>query len=176
MGSRDNQINGITDILTHITMRNFFEDIDSVEYIPDGKHLHFYVTNRCNLRCNHCYMSSDQPLPNSELSTADRIKVIEQFAILYPKGQITFTGGEALASRDIYLLLEKAKSLGLRSQLYSNGILINRNNISKIVSLVDTLQISLDGATEEINNSIRRSRHIQENNQGDSSSKFLCKR
>src|ERR1035438_6571726 len=48
----------LRELLTHVVLRNFFEDAQTATFLPDGQVLHFYLTNRCNLRCVHCYMSS----------------------------------------------------------------------------------------------------------------------
>jgi radical SAM protein with 4Fe4S-binding SPASM domain len=87
--------------------------------------------------------------------TSERIRALELFATIYPAGRVTFTGGEALTSPDIFILLEKARKLGLGTQLYTNGILIRETNVQRIIDLVDVLQISLDGATAVVNDTIR---------------------
>jgi radical SAM protein with 4Fe4S-binding SPASM domain len=142
------------EILTAILVSNFLEDATTSETLPDGAILHFYVTNRCNLRCEHCYMSSGLPL-DRELNSSEKLRALELFASLYPHGQVTFSGGEALATPDIFDLLKTARQLGLRVQLYTNGVMIRPTNVSEIIRLVNILQISLDGATAAVNDRIR---------------------
>jgi len=59
---------------------------------------------------------------------------------------------------DIFKLLQRARDLQLRTELFSNGLTINKSNISAIVELVDELQISLDGATACAHEAVRGKR------------------
>ncbi len=144
----------IRNILTQLCMRNFFEDASASEFVPDGSVLHFYVTNRCNLNCKHCYMSSGSPLSN-ELSTEEKLSVLRIFSEIHPAGKVTFSGGEALTCNDSRVLLETSHELGLRTELYTNGTLISEDSVKWLMGLVDVLQISLDGATASVNDAIR---------------------
>src|ERR1017187_1475736 len=145
----------LRELLTQMVLRNFFEDAQTVTFLPDGQVLHFYLTNRCNLRCVHCYMSSGDALPQGELTTLEKLQVLDMFAAIYPNGQVTFSGGEAMMSGDFFTVLEHAASLGLRIQLYTNGLLICPANVDRLIELVTLLQISLDGATAPVNDALR---------------------
>jgi radical SAM protein with 4Fe4S-binding SPASM domain len=143
-------------LLAQFALRNFFEDADTAPFVPEGNILQFYVTNACNLSCRHCYVDAGSALPSGEMTTAERFRALEAFAEVYPGGKVTFTGGESLVSRDIFRLLAKAKALGLRIELYSNGTLIQDRRLAwRLVCCVDILQLSLDGATAEVNDAIR---------------------
>lgn len=145
----------LSEMLTHFSIRNFFADAERRELADDWQ-LQIYVTNRCNLRCVHCYMSSGDPLPQGEVGTEERRKAIEQFAKLAPGGMVTFTGGEALLNRDIFDLIALAKERGLRVTLFSNGVTIRTPlHARRVVDQVDVLQISLDGATADANDWVR---------------------
>ena len=141
--------------LRNVLARNFFEGAAREEYAPSTPTLQVYVTNKCNLRCRHCYMSSGDAL-DDEVGTQERLLAIRCFADLCPGGLVTFTGGEALLDPDIFCLLAEAKTLGLRVELYSNGLTIKNRDIARhVISCVDYLQISLDGASQEVNDEIR---------------------
>jgi len=142
-------------VLQHLSFRNFFSGAERHETEPDYPYLHMYVTNRCNLRCKHCYMSSGVAHPD-EIDESDQLRAIEIFADACPGGRVTFTGGEALLSRGIYRLMGCARELGLRVELFTNGVLIKSLEIAKRVArAADLVQISLDGATAEVNDAIR---------------------
>ena len=125
--------------------------------VKDGEvndiNLHLYLTNKCNLRCRHCYMDSGLPLQN-ELSTEDFISVIDQFAAI-SKNQVILTGGEPLLFPDIMVLIKQAKEKGLKVSIFTNGTLIDEKFVSKIEDYVDEIQFSLDGASSEVNDNIR---------------------
>jgi radical SAM protein with 4Fe4S-binding SPASM domain len=143
-------------ILHHITARHFYHGAKTEEYLPTSPNMQMYVTNRCNLRCEHCYMSSGEALPQGEIGTVERLRAIRLFAKSCPGSKITFTGGEALVSPDIFDLIDCARSEGLRVELYSNGLTIKNSVFAeRIVKVVDELQISIDGATAAVNDAIR---------------------
>src|SRR5260221_17883 len=153
--SKNNIRPKIETLLTNLVLRNFFNDAEPHEEIYSERLLQLYVTNRCDLRCKHCYMSSGLPLPGGEIGTFERLRALDLFAESCPGGRVTFTGGEALLSADIYELLNHAKSKGLIVELYTNGLSISASTVDRILGSVDILQISLDGATAPHNDFIR---------------------
>jgi len=145
----------LTELLTHIALRRFLRSARAVEESTDGGMLHWYVTNRCNLRCRHCYVSAGKPLPHGEMTTNKKLQAIQAFAALHPRGEVTFSGGEPMTEPDLFAIMARAKELGLRISLFTNGTLITRENVNTVVALADLVQVSLDGATEDVNDSIR---------------------
>ncbi len=106
------------------------------------------VTNRCNLRCKHCCVSAG-PEERDRLDTKQLIQAVEQIIELNPR-HIGITGGEPLLREDILPLLEytRKKYQGELS-LLTNGLLIHRQNVQRIVESVDSVSISLDGYDEK---------------------------
>lgn len=142
-------------LLRNIVGRNFLNGAITEEFELANPHMQIYVTNRCNLRCVHCYMSSGDPLPD-EIGTEDRERAIDYFAKYCPGGKITFTGGEALLNRDIFSLLERARNYGLRTEIYSNGLTIKNQALAdRLASIVNEVQVSIDGASAATNDMIR---------------------
>lgn len=80
------------------------------------------TTNRCNLRCVHCYQDAEEAT-DKELSTDEAKKMISEIARAGFKIMI-FSGGEPLLRPDIFDLVSYAASLGLRPVFGSNGTLI----------------------------------------------------
>lgn len=60
------------------------------------------VTRACNLRCRHCYASSDGNPADGELSTGEALKFIDDLAE-YKVPVILFSGGEPLLRQDLFL-------------------------------------------------------------------------
>ncbi len=114
----------------------------------------FHLTQRCQLECVHCYTSSGPYLPsNDELSTERWIKLVNDF--VDNGGQkILFTGGEALVHKGCIDIMREAHSLGLEVTLFSNGILIPKF-IDQLQEVADIVQISVDGPSEQVHDSIR---------------------
>lgn len=81
------------------------------------------TTNRCNLRCKHCYQDASPEACADELTTAEAQRLIDQIAAAGFKVMI-FSGGEPLIRPDIYELVSYAASKGLRPVFGTNGTLI----------------------------------------------------
>jgi len=100
------------------------------------------LTYRCNLLCPYCYLGKNRN--KDELSTAEWINIIRQI----PKyGIISLLGGEALLREDfIEILRFSSNHVGGRVNLYSNGMLINKNLINEFINnKLLCLSVSLDG-------------------------------
>jgi len=70
---------------------------------------------------------------------------------------LAFSGGEPLLRHDIFDLIERAVSRDLVVNIASNGALINHRMAKRLKqSGVRSVTISLDGATAELHDSIRR--------------------
>lgn len=88
------------------------------------------TTNKCNLKCEHCYQDADEA-GSRELSTAEARAMIEQIAAAGFKIMI-FSGGEPLMRDDIYELVAHAAACGLRPVFGSNGTLITDEVAAKL--------------------------------------------
>lgn len=107
--------------------------------------LHFEITNKCNLRCKHCYNIKYLEENSDELATRE-VKTIIDKAINLGCEDIGFSGGEPFARSDILELIEYVKDYPIH--ILSNGLLITEEQLDYINSLGDLLiefRISLDG-------------------------------
>jgi MoaA/NifB/PqqE/SkfB family radical SAM enzyme len=118
------------------------------------------VTYRCNLHCAMC----DMPLKASthamsgrhEFDTARFIDVIGEFARMGIPG-IGFTGGEPLLRDDIFELMAETRRHGMIAHLNTNGWLMGDVQAQRIIEIgVDSVNISLDGATAGTHDRIRQ--------------------
>lgn len=139
--------------LVKIERKAFYEDARVTEVKIDEPTLHLDVTNKCNLRCAHCFQDAGEARKN-ELDTIEWLKVIDDFSSVY-KTSVTFSGGEPLLHPGIFDLLKRAKESGLHVTLFSNGILIDKQVVDKIQNWIDKIQLSLDGATAKTNDAVR---------------------
>lgn len=121
----------------------------------------WHITDACNLRCSHCYQENYSPkseLPLQDLKTiADGI--FSTLSKWNKKGDISITGGEPLIRKD---LIDFAEYLNNSDYIYNidfltNGTLIDDTFIKRIKKLhkIKYIQISLDGATSIVHDSIR---------------------
>ena len=112
------------------------------------------TTNRCNLKCKHCYQDAGD-CREGELSTEEARKLIDEIARAGFKIMI-FSGGEPLMRPDIYELVSYAASKGLRPVFGTNGTLITLEVAQKLKdSGAAAMGISLDSLNEEKHNSFR---------------------
>jgi len=118
---------------------------------PSGPHpiIQIHPTRRCNLRCLHCYSTSG-PAERDLLGVETLTSVIED-----ARGQgyevASFSGGEPILYKPLSELLRHAKSLGMRTTVTSNGMLLGAERLDELTGCVDVLAISLDGLPESHN-------------------------
>ena len=97
------------------------------------------VTRDCNLNCVYCSEIGDIPAP----STTAIKKMISN---LYGVKRIILTGGEPLMRDDLLEIVEYAKKLQFETiSLATNGVLIRPDFAQNLVSLVDYIDVSIDG-------------------------------
>ncbi|GMA19115.1 radical SAM protein [Arsenicicoccus piscis] len=79
------------------------------------------LSRRCNLTCRHCGIESS-PRVRDRMALEDAERFIVEAAALPDFGKVTFTGGEpTLIRRDLLVLLDLTRRLGLQSRIVTNG-------------------------------------------------------
>ncbi|WP_238881678.1 putative heme d1 biosynthesis radical SAM protein NirJ1 [Clostridium sp. YIM B02551] len=102
-------------------------------------------TRTCNLKCVHCYASSDNKKYDGELSTEEGKRFIDELDE-FRVPVILFSGGEPLLREDLFELVQYANKYKIRSTISTNGTLIDKEIATKIKnSGVGYVGISLDG-------------------------------
>jgi radical SAM protein with 4Fe4S-binding SPASM domain len=94
-------------------------------------------------------------MPPGELSTAEAERLIEEIASLEP-GWVIIEGGEPLMRPDLFELLGLMQKAGLEVHLITNGTLLGEREIALLKGLGVRVMISIDGATAETYEHIRR--------------------
>jgi len=112
------------------------------------------LTYACNLACVHCLSSSGRRDPR-ELTTAECRAVIdelERMQVFY----VNIGGGEPTVRPDFWDLVDYATAHRVGVKFSTNGIKITPERAENLAAsdYVD-VQISLDGATAEVNDKIR---------------------
>ena len=111
-------------------------------------------TKTCNLKCRHCYMSSDNKKYQNELTTQEAKSFIDDLADFHVP-VLLFSGGEPLIRPDFFELAEYAQAKGVRPTLSTNGTLITRDVAQRIKDIgVGYVGISLDGL-QDVNDQFR---------------------
>ncbi len=112
------------------------------------------LTYACNLACVHCLSSSGRRDPG-ELSTAECKALIDEFErmqIFY----VNIGGGEPTVRPDFWELVDYATAHHVGVKFSTNGVKIDAAVAQRLAAsdYVD-VQISLDGATAEVNDAVR---------------------
>src|SRR6056300_875227 len=81
------------------------------------------TTNRCNLRCKHCYISAEDRRYGNELTTEEAEEFITDLGEMEAP-VLLFSGGEPLIREDLFHLGRYGTDKGLRVVLSTNGTLI----------------------------------------------------
>ena len=108
----------------------------------------FDITNKCNLRCLHCFNNSgENDLINDELSD-DEVRDFIKSLVSLKLYSFCFCGGETLLRKDLLLECTKMlKSNGTtRCSMVTNGILATPSVLDEVSQVgMDAVQFSLDG-------------------------------
>lgn len=123
---------------------------EQLSYKPYLKSVYISLTDRCNLKCKHCYYGcKDTVSMVNELPFEEIVEIIMLIKKLNPR-EVILTGGEPLLRKDILkILVQLRNNFTGKIALSTNGTLINSQNAKVICECVDGISISLDGYDEK---------------------------
>lgn len=119
------------------------------------------LTYNCNLRCEMCdlplrHLDFEKNTNKKALTLKDYQKVIDDFAAIGTSG-LALSGGEPMLHPDLYEIIKYARKRELVVQMTTNGWFINEETVLKLFEAgLNTISISLDGASAQTHNKIRR--------------------
>ncbi|AEA46501.1 TIGR04053 family radical SAM/SPASM domain-containing protein [Archaeoglobus veneficus] len=116
------------------------------------------LTRACMLACKHCRARAQKERHPNELTTEEAFNVIEQiteFGKPYPL--VVITGGDPLMRDDVFDIVSKATSKGIRTAIaFSGTTLATREKLEKMKDAgIARIAISLDGSRAEIHDYFR---------------------
>lgn len=126
---------------------------------PEDKGMYIYLTNKCNLRCKHCYMFAGKEEDN-ELTIEEILKLLDNFAANNGR-VVTFTGGEVTQRKDLSNLLKHSRKIGLINTVLTNGVEWNEQLVNETYKYIDEVQISIDGYNEQSNSKVRGNNNFE---------------
>ena len=158
--------------LDHKELEEYFkqttaDNLAAVHPFPVTRHvkspssLVLFINNRCNMACDHCFIP-DLNTKTPEMSTQEIMKIVDSFN---QPVDLTVTGGEALLTRDLEVILGVMMS---NKNVQYLGVLTNGSMPRRLATICETLvakypnkklkiQISLDGP-EQTHDEIRKMR------------------
>ena len=104
------------------------------------------VTNRCDLRCLHCYARAGESPAAKDLS----FKQIKTFADSLRQTfgsdlHVCLTGGEPLLRGDLIEIMDYLKLQGFKVSLATSGVQMTKEMASALAARLSGISISLDG-------------------------------
>jgi radical SAM protein with 4Fe4S-binding SPASM domain len=119
---------------------------EGLAFSPDRRPIVVWnCTRRCNLRCMHCYSQSADRQADYEMSGEEAIPFMEDLA-RFGVPVLLFSGGEPLLREDLYELADRARRLGLRTVVSTNGTLIDEQAAERLAGIgLSYVGVSLDG-------------------------------
>ncbi|MBL7206888.1 MAG: radical SAM protein, partial [Candidatus Aenigmarchaeota archaeon] len=116
--------------------------------------VYFRVTPFCNLKCIICddwkpEKHKERRLLENMLTKDEYIKIIDDLAD-FGVQRLQFGGGEPLVRKEIFDIINYAKSKGLPTRILTNGYLLSKMDVAKKLSEgIDEVWVSLDGPNPE---------------------------
>lgn len=132
-------------------------------YRPPRLLLQWHLTNRCNLRCAHCYQDDYRDNASRSGGLAGWLPILEQFRAFLAgasasasassspriKGHLTLTGGEPFAHPEFPALLERVAALRdeFSFAVLCNGTLIDAAMARRLAAWAPRfVQVSIEGS------------------------------
>ncbi|HUI77465.1 MAG TPA: radical SAM protein, partial [Bryobacteraceae bacterium] len=128
------------------------------DYAQTPLNIYWEMTQACALACRHCRAEAVPCAHPEELTFAESIAFLEQIkGFGSPLPHLILTGGDPLERRDLFELIDHARSLGIDISITPAAT--SKLTREVLVRLrehgVEGLGLSLDGSTAERHDSIR---------------------
>ena len=137
--------------------------IDLPEGIPPLRSFYLYLSDSCNLRCRHCWITptyvDGKPSPGEVINVEHLEKAVREAKTLGLSGA-KFTGGEPLLHPEFKKIASMLTAEGLSLNMETNGTLIDRDlaEFMKNETRISFISISLDSPRESYHDAFRGSK------------------
>jgi radical SAM protein with 4Fe4S-binding SPASM domain len=113
------------------------------------------ITQACNLSCQHCYQNAHKRPDADELTTDEKLNLIDQMGEEFVPF-VAFAGGEPLVAPDLWQVLERCRLRGIHVTLATNGTLLTPEMCARLKAAnVKYVEVSLDSIDPEVHNAFR---------------------
>ena len=148
------------------TSNSDFTDAEISSAVAEGRLLSMEIefSRACNYSCPYCYLPGASG-PQDELTPDEIRSALSQASELGAK-KIVILGGEPLLYPQLFEMIEHINSLGMISEVFTNGSMINPENAArflnagvhisiKLNSLDPDIHDELTGETDSMNTALR---------------------
>ncbi len=117
----------------------------------------------CNLACIHCPTGTLGNPVKGNMTKELFLKIKEEIKEFNIRVAVLYMGGEPFINKNFFFMVEELKKINIPFiKTVTNGMLLNKKIINDIVnSGLDSIEISLDGNSSEINDFIRKNSNHQ---------------
>ena len=106
-----------------------------------------FITNGCNLACEHCYVSSGPGVGNH--MTEDQFERILEILVANKITDVRLTGGEPTVHPNFLNFVSRLNEVGVRPRLITNGIqILNKQAYANVLENLSGCWVSVYGLTE----------------------------
>jgi AdoMet-dependent heme synthase len=124
--------------------------------------IQWHITERCNLRCLHCYQQESRPAELSLASIKDTIgeatDMVRDWADAYGiklSMSYNISGGEPFLRSDLFEILEEIAATEADIYVLSNGTVLNKETARRLARIgIKGVQVSIEGP-EKVHEEIR---------------------
>jgi len=137
---------------------NKVQDYQKTKFIPEFPlAVSLELINRCNLNCIMCFKPHHKK-PKAELSLKTIEKILAECKENKLPSMILGLGSETLIYKDVLQVLDMVRQANIQDVFFgTNGVLLNDEIIKLIIkNKISRVEISIDAATAEIYNKVRR--------------------
>ena len=119
--------------------------------------VYWEMTQACGLACRHCRAEAMSTAHPNELNYAESVALLQQIASFDNKPHVILTGGDPLERKDLFEIITEARRLGLTVSITPAATpALTIEVLQKLKDYgIDSLGISLDGATAERHEAVR---------------------
>ena len=101
-------------------------------------------TNRCNLKCKHCYQDSEHAAIAGELTREEKLDLIDQMGAAHMP-MLAISGGEPTLSEDLIPVIRRSVRYGMHLSLATNGTTMTPRRAAELAAAgLRYVEISLD--------------------------------
>jgi len=112
-------------------------------------------TNKCNLKCKHCYQDSEHNVIDDELTLEEKLQLVDQMGKMHLP-MIAISGGEPTLSKDLVPVIQRATSYEMHLSLATNGTTMTPERTAELRDAgLRYVEISLDSVNPERHDAFR---------------------
>ena len=111
--------------------------------------VNYHLWEPCNMRCRFCFakfqdVKQEMALPEGHLPEREATEIVNQLAEAEFFRKINFAGGEPTLCPWLPDLIKRAKELGMRTSIVTNGSRITDEWLSNLNGSLDMIALSID--------------------------------